>query len=584
MPANQHAAAGDDRDVSEAKRDAEDRRDAKEKKREREEAKKREREDESRAKQAREREEKEARQAEKHRRKQNDAAAASRGKVSVEPPLLEDPAMPMRDLALGTVIMGAVIAAWFLYKSQPLRARRCKAMNRSLSCPALVELQSKRALKACANMMLAFDERKSSRKPAPLPLTPLLPALSEAAGETSQDWTPMSTPQGSPRCSPRTSPRVSRRESPRQARASFERIPQPPGGFPGPLGPFEVGSGSQGRGHSGESYPSPRQSRAASPRCSTSSPPPDATGDLQRVFVPLTAALGREEAEAPQGAAGGGMAGRPAPRAAVGGPGDGGGLTSADGWNVRRARNSREETAAISYDEMLARAAATDSSPSCSPPPRATSPRQPSPHQQAPLQPAPLQSSPLKPSARQPSSQPSARQPALPELSPPHPHLVVLGDAGVGVSSVVLVLERFAASHGVKLAIGETVPTTREGLASAVPLVVWDAVDEARGSLKDYVQRHVGGLTQALTRAGGTAKEAEALEGRLLVLCNKTDVEPCPLPAAVRLALSPRCACACVHDACACVHVPAAVRLALSPRCAPLCRPAALDPPVPPRH
>ena len=66
----------------------------------------------------------------------------------------------------------------------------------------------------------------------------------------------------------------------------------------------------------------------------------------------------------------------------------------------------------------------------------------------------------------------------------PHQHARVLGDAGVGKSTVIAVLEGFAASNNVLLSVVEGKPTAREALVAATPLVVWDAVDEQRGSLK----------------------------------------------------------------------------------------------------
>jgi hypothetical protein len=78
--------------------------------------------------------------------------------------------------------------------------------------------------------------------------------------------------------------------------------------------------------------------------------------------------------------------------------------------------------------------------------------------------------------------------PSLPAVpgwpSPALPHLIVLGDAGVGKSTVIAVLEGFAASNNVLLSVVEGKPTAREALVAATPLVVWDAVDEQRGSLK----------------------------------------------------------------------------------------------------
>ncbi|KOO32171.1 hypothetical protein Ctob_007672 [Chrysochromulina tobinii] len=96
----------------------------------------------------------------------------------------------------------------------------------------------------------------------------------------------------------------------------------------------------------------------------------------------------------------------------------------------------------------------------------------------------------------------------------------------VGKSTVIAVLEGFAASNNVLLSVVEGKPTAREALVAATPLVVWDAVDEQRGSLKEYVARHLKQLTHELA----SKKEQEALVSRLLVLCNKSDLQPCPIP------------------------------------------------------
>jgi len=111
--------------------------------------------------------------------------------------------------------------------------------------------------------------------------------------------------------------------------------------------------------------------------------------------------------------------------------------------------------------------------------------------------------------------------------------LLVLGDRGAGKSTVIRVLQDFAAANEVALDVAEGLPTglsreQRAHLASAVPLVVWDTGGgDDRGSLKDYVARHVKQLTLALS---GSTKEREAVVARLLVLCNKSDIQPCPLP------------------------------------------------------
>lgn len=72
------------------------------------------------------------------------------------------------DLVFGVVSVGVCVAAFAYAKvkssSQQKQKKLAKAMNRSLSCPGLVEL-SREALDACANMMAEFDDRKQYGTP-----------------------------------------------------------------------------------------------------------------------------------------------------------------------------------------------------------------------------------------------------------------------------------------------------------------------------------------------------------------------------------------------------------------------------------
>ena len=178
----------------------------------------------------------------------------------------------------------------------------------------------------------------------------------------------------------------------------------------------------------------------------------------------------------------------------------------------------------------------------------------------------------------------SARRPE--SFAPMRTHLVVLGAPSVGKSTVIEVLRNYASQHHVDLTISEQMPDTdgarAEALWSATPLIVWDAThhfdsmgDDASppavtavtgGSLAQYTVRHIRQLAHGLTahamaererdsyssatgRAGKAGKSgksgraadgetAAAMESRLekmltarkIVLCNKTDVQPCPLP------------------------------------------------------
>ena len=88
------------------------------------------------------------------------AACEASGYVHEEP-AEEEVGEPWLDLALGTLIIATLVAGLFLkgLVAKHVAGRRLqqKALSRSLSCPALVELKSTRAVAACADMLLAFD-------------------------------------------------------------------------------------------------------------------------------------------------------------------------------------------------------------------------------------------------------------------------------------------------------------------------------------------------------------------------------------------------------------------------------------------
>ena len=159
----------------------------------------------------------------------------------------------LRDLAVGTAVVGFIIACCFLRQSHVSNRRHTKAMNRSLSCPALVELNSKTALDACAEMMAAFDDRRRNPRTR-VPHVPSMPTLIEVeprleAGsnrgsrrtssesmmdelilsDESRNPSVSSSPRGlSPRTSPRASPRASPRStSPRRSDCARRRRARP---------------------------------------------------------------------------------------------------------------------------------------------------------------------------------------------------------------------------------------------------------------------------------------------------------------------------------------------------------------------
>jgi len=192
-----------------------------------------------------------------------------------------------------------------------------------------------------------------------------------------------------------------------------------------------------------------------------------------------------------------------------------------------------------------------------------------------------------------PRASPSARMFASALTPVPLTTLVVLGAPSVGKSAVIQTLKNFAQRSGVSLNIFEQgVPQQCAGwvqsilphLQHCVPLVVWDAVGNGqhashRLNLAEYISFHIhtlvhevcgalrkGAVARAVAYGGdhgcaaldtdGEAdayregsKEAEdeppvpvespaAMESRLsrmfgarkLVLCNKSDLQPCPLP------------------------------------------------------
>ena len=136
--------------------------------------------------------------------------------------------------------------------------------------------------------------------------------------------------------------------------------------------------------------------------------------------------------------------------------------------------------------------------------------------------------------------------------SPPAPHLIILGDARVGKSTLIDVLQGFATRKGVELMILEgrssDLPACAAALSSSqchslVPLVVWDADNPM--PLVDYVTHHLNELVSAIgerpnaptggdpcasPKASRAARLTRQLQNRLLVFCNKTDELPCPLP------------------------------------------------------
>jgi len=100
------------------------------------------------------------------------------------------------------------------------------------------------------------------------------------------------------------------------------------------------------------------------------------------------------------------------------------------------------------------------------------------------------------------------------------PRVLVLGDRGVGGTAVIQALCAFAVHDGVELLIERGLRRrAAEGFYSGVglTLIVWEA--SLQRSLSDYVAHH--------------SEQLRACVGRdvpAVVVCNKTDTMPCPLP------------------------------------------------------
>ena len=128
-----------------------------------------------------------------------------------------------RDLVCGTLVLGLIIAAFARQLSRSVHQREERAMSRSLSCPALVELKSSKALDACAEMMAAFEDRPGRKMRRKVPSLPTLCEVLNEGSFRSRPGSRRSSQEGvgsSPRGSPRTeetmggSPRGSMTASP----------------------------------------------------------------------------------------------------------------------------------------------------------------------------------------------------------------------------------------------------------------------------------------------------------------------------------------------------------------------------------
>jgi hypothetical protein len=83
------------------------------------------------------------------------------GGMSAAPPQLAHvDGSPLCDLLIGTCLIAGIVAYEFWRQRSSERRHRVTAQKRSLSCPALLELQKPECLAACVSMMAAFEERR----------------------------------------------------------------------------------------------------------------------------------------------------------------------------------------------------------------------------------------------------------------------------------------------------------------------------------------------------------------------------------------------------------------------------------------
>ena len=361
------------------------------------------------------------------------------------------------DLILGFGIILVALVAVVAHKRHTQQQKRLKAVKRSLSCPALVELHSQRALDACAEMMAAFDQTPIKRLTGK---TPSLPRLDEVDREISPASSCASlTMSPMKRCASMES--MASSASSRAWGTPGSSVAASPRALATP-----VGSGNA----------SPRCSRAPSPRCSGS-------GSPRMRPMPIDGA-----AASPRG----GLA-EASPR---------GGLAEPPNFTLPPTASRHPETAPLSstFPSLVGRPSAED--------------------------------------ARSPQlllgSGGASGTEARGEGRPP-PHLLVLGDAEVGKSSVILTLESFAVRSRVELRVEEGPfclgAMSRAELLNVAALVVWDA--SMAQPLSEYIAKHLRELIDAVRDDLDDAEEARLLarlRTRLLVLCNKCDVQPCPLP------------------------------------------------------
>lgn len=473
----------------------------------------------------------------------------------------EEEADPWIDLVLGTLIIATIISALFLKgvvanRVTAARMQR-RALNRSLSCPALVELKSTRAIDACADMLLAFDTLDDSvaratkaaseaRPKSPAPGIRLIPAVRSLETLKELDvenrWsfprplrpsaTPATAPSPRPAHPPSSSTTVEEEEpgdssagdsQERAAPARIDRSQLSVGAKVGGGGHANAdGGGGAGRGGGGGCSGSSEggSMRVAGSSCGgrTCS---GASSDESESGLSCRTSSGSSGggAEGLSHGEGGGRTGRAALTVSTGGGGGAGSGAGSAGSETRAAHGIWGRVGRWS--------------------PRGRSPAAKATRREA--RPSPEW-------VRYAGGRPRQR----PRQETMRTHLIVLGAPGVGKSTVISVLRSFAARHRVEIDISEGIPTSEsaraEALVSAVPLIVWDAGQRTAHPLSEYVTQQTqhlarGLYTHAMAARGkgapnGGGEPAAAMESRVekmllarkIVLCNKSDVQPCPLP------------------------------------------------------
>ena len=111
------------------------------------------------------------------------------------------------------------------------------------------------------------------------------------------------------------------------------------------------------------------------------------------------------------------------------------------------------------------------------------------------------------------------------------PHAVVVGAPGVGKSALIGALREVARERGVQLCVAEGLPAAGADCAEVrLGVIVWEAALEA--SLSHYVHKYNAQLQSAVP--------AGRRPLRTFVVCNKTDLMPCPLPQLAGASRAPR--------------------------------------------